>query len=340
MEYISKELSEKNKDAIEAAANIVILTHMNPDGDAIGSSLGLYHFLKLSGKSVTLITPNSYPDFLHWLPGDEDVVEFDRKSKKASRLISEADTIFLLDFNELKRIGKMGEVVSKNNTATKILIDHHPNPVEKCTIEISDIRVSSTAELVYHLLSSLNEELVSDINVSECLFTGIMTDTGCFSFNSSRPSTFEAVSALLRSGINKDKIYDNIYNNFSDDRMKLLGFSLDKKMKVIPEHKTAYISLSKEEMKMYNFSVGDSEGFVNFPLSIKGIVFSVLFLEKKGYVKLSLRSKGDFPANEVAKKYFNGGGHKNAAGGESMLNLSETIEKFESVLTEYSHLLK
>lgn len=148
------------------------------------------------------------------------------------------------------------------------------------------------------------------------------------------------MSALLKTGINKDKIYDNIYNYFSDDRMKLLGFSLDKKMKVIPEYKTAYISLSREEMKMYNFSVGDSEGFVNFPLSIKGIVFSVLFLEKKGYVKLSLRSKGDFPANEVAKKYFNGGGHKNAAGGESMLNLSETIEKFESVITEYSHLLK
>ena len=340
MEYISEKVLENTKNAIETASNIVIVTHMNPDGDAIGSSLGLYHFLKLSGKSVTVITPNSYPDFLHWLPGDDDVVDFDRKSKKASRLIGEADTFFLLDFNELKRIGKMGEVVSKNKTATKILIDHHPNPVEKCTIELSDIRVSSTAELVFHLLSLLNNELVSDINVSECLFTGIMTDTGCFSFNSSRPSTFEAVSALLKSGINKDKIYDNLYNNFSDDRMKLLGFSLDKRMTVIPEYKTAYISLTMEEMKMYNFSVGDSEGFVNFPLSIKGVVFTVLFLEKKGYVKLSLRSKGDFPANEVAKKYFNGGGHKNAAGGESMISLSETIKKFESILPEYTHLLK
>ncbi len=340
MEYISNTLIEKTKSALEAATDIVILTHMNPDGDALGSSLGLYHFLKLSGKNVTVISPNSYPDFLHWLPGDDEVVEFDKKSKKATRFISQADTIFLLDFNELKRIGKVGEVVLENKKATKILVDHHPNPVEKCQIEISDIRVSSTAELVFHLLSSIDKTKVSDLAVSECLFTGILTDTGCFSFNSSRPSTYEAVATLLKAGVNKDKIYDNLYNNFSADRMKLLGFSLDSKMKVIKEYKTAYVSLSREEMEKYNFSVGDSEGFVNFPLSIKGIIFSVLFLEKKGHVKLSLRSKGDFPANDVAKKYFNGGGHKNAAGGESKLSLSDTIERFESILPEYSQLLK
>ena len=340
VEYISSSIKEKIIAAFESARDIVITTHMNPDGDALGSSLGLYHFLKLSGKNVNVITPNSYPDFLHWLPGDEEVIEFHKKSNKAANLISRADTIFFLDFNEEKRIGKMGELVMENERATKILIDHHPDPVAKCDIEISDIRVSSTAELVFYLLSFVNKNLLVNKTVCECLFTGIMTDTGCFSFNSSRPSTYEAVAAMLQSGIDKDRIYNFVYNNFSEHRMKLLGFSLDKKMKVIPEYRTAYISLTMEEMKKYKFSTGDTEGFVNFPLSIKGIVFSVLFLEKKDRIKLSLRSKGDFPANDVAKKHFGGGGHRNAAGGELKMSLSETLDKFESLLPDYASLLK
>lgn len=324
---------------IEAAENIVLLGHKNPDGDAIGSSLGLYHFLQAKGKRVHVIVPNDYPQFLKWMPGSENVLVHANGAKEADGLIMEADLIVSLDFNDLKRIGEVGKTIEKNKDAKRILIDHHPYPAEGNDVEVSETKVSSTAELVFSLIQFLDKDALKDKDTAACIYTGIMTDTGCFSFNSSRPETFEAVSVLLASGMDKDYVFDRVFNNFSAGRMKLMGYALDKKMVVIPELRTAYISLSTKEMEEYDFKPGDTEGFVNLPLSIEGIVFAVLFTEKNDFTKISFRSKGNFPANRVASEHFNGGGHRNAAGGESKLALGDTIEHFRSVLTKYGDLL-
>ncbi len=324
---------------LKDSERIVLLSHMNPDGDAMGSSLGLYHFLSGRDKDVRLIVPNHYAGFLHWLPGNDRVLVFNDDKQAAGKFIEEADLIISLDFNDLKRIGGLGKLVEKNKTSKKLMIDHHPYPKKYNDLELSCTDASSTAELVYDLIMSIDNKAFDNVDISTCLYTGIMTDTGCFSFNSSRPATFNAVAKLLESGIDKNGIFDRVYNNYSAGRMKLLGYCLDNKMIVIPGYSTAYISLSMEEMKEYNFKTGDSEGFVNYPLSIKGIKFSVLFMEKTNHIKMSFRSKGDFPANEFAEKYFNGGGHKNAAGGEFLGTLEESIDRFISLLPLYPELL-
>ncbi len=340
MEIITNKIAGRIRAELNDKNDIVIFTHRNPDGDALGAALGLYHFLSSFNKNVKVITPNAYPEFLHWLPGDSEIIQFNKEKSLSRNLIASAEIIFHLDFNALNRIRELEDMVLNNQKSVKVLIDHHPDPEHFADIEISETRVSSTAELVYYLIYALNPESFKDKDICECLFTGIMTDTGCFSFNSSLPSTWEVVANLLRSGIDKDRIFDLVYNNFSASRMKLLGYSLDQKMTVLREFQTAYISLSREEMQKYNFKTGDSEGFVNYPLSIKGIKFSVLFLEKEKYVKISFRSRGEFPVNEFAQKYFNGGGHRNAAGGECKLGLSETLKEFERLLPEYDALLK
>ena len=340
LEIITDKIAGKINAELNNKDNIVIFTHRNPDGDALGSALGLFHFLRSINKNVKVISPNAYPDFLHWLPGDSEVIEYNKQKPLAKSLIAGAEILFHLDFNSLSRIREMERAVLGNQRAVKIMVDHHPDPDTFADIQISDTRVSSTAELVYYLIKSLDKDSLRSKDICECLFTGIMTDTGCFSFNSSLPSTYEVVAHLLHSGMNKDRIFDMVYNNFTASRMKLLGFSLDQKMKVLPEYHTAYISLTREEMKRYEFQPGDTEGFVNYPLSIKGIKFSVLFLEKDKFVKISLRSRGEFPVNQLANKHFSGGGHKNASGGECKLSLADTLKKFENLLAEYTSLLK
>lgn len=317
----------------------MIITHDNPDGDAIGSSLGLYQFFCREGHNVNVVTPNMYPEFLHWLPGNEKVIIFSEQKDYAVKLIKEAEIIFNLDFNEFNRIRKIEPYVKKVK-AVKVLIDHHPVKESFADYIISDISVSSTAELIFKFIINLGKKNCIDKSIAECLFTGIMADTGCFSFNSSQEDTFRIVSELLTYGIEKDKIYRNLYDNFSEDRMKLLGYCLNKKMVVIPDYRTAYLSLTKDELKQYNFKIGDTEGFVNFPLSIKDIIFSALFIEKTNHVKISFRSKGTFKVNKFSENNFNGGGHKNAAGGESNLNLEKTINKFIDLLPEYIKYLK
>jgi len=336
MEYLTAHIESELRSMIEKAHRIVILSHKNPDGDAMGSSLGLYHFLKMNGKDVRVIVPTAYAEFLQWLPGNEPVVNFQKQPDLANELIQKANLIFSLDFNDLRRLGKLGEIVEGNRTASRILIDHHPDPKHFCDLEFSTVHVSSTAELVYHLIKRIDDQALNNKDLCECLYVGIMTDTGCFSFNSSNPSTFLAVAHLLQSGINKDYIYDRVFNNFSAGRMKLMGYCLDQKMVIIPEFHTAYISLSQKEMKEYKFKMGDSEGFVNLPLSIEGILFSALFIEKSSHTKISFRSKGEFPANEFSSSHFGGGGHLNAAGGESPEPLEECINLFISLLPHYS----
>lgn len=309
----------------------LILTHQNPDGDAIGSSLGLKHALDLAGVSSQVVVPNDFPAFLKWIPGSDDILVFERNKKSIVDLIQKADFIFFLDFNDISRIPRIEKHI-RNSKAFRVLIDHHPDPGNFADMVISDVSVSSTAELVYLFIKQVFGKELIDRTVSECLYTGIMTDTGSFSFNSSNPSTYEVLSEILSYGIDKDQIYSNVYDNFSEQRMKLLGYCLDKKMVVLLDLQSAYITLTNEEKKNYGFQPGDSEGFVNYPLSVKDIYFSAFFMENGQKVKISFRSKGNIPANLFASRYFSGGGHRNAAGGESELTMEKTIEKFTGLL--------
>jgi phosphoesterase RecJ-like protein len=333
--HIEKNTIEQAKRFFKNIKNIVIITHFNPDGDAIGSSLGLYHYLTNESYDVSVIIPNSSPKFLHWLPGNEKIQVYEDNQNQCETLIESAELIVYLDFNVLDRTQGM-EKFLRSLTKPKILIDHHPDPEDFADITISTVNVSSTSELLYEFILKLGSEEKIDKSTAECLYTGIMTDTGSFSYNSSSPDTYYIVYRLIEKGIDKDKIYWNVYDNYSTDRMRLLGYCLNQKMKVLPEFSTAYISITKDELKRFNYQQGDSEGFVNYPLSIKGIVFSVIFIEHDNYIKISLRSKGKFYANKFSENNFNGGGHRNAAGGYSEKTLEETLEDFENALKSYS----
>jgi len=323
------------KNLLDSSKRIVITTHHNPDGDAVGSALGLYHALNSFGYPVTVVTPNGFPEFLSWIPGTEQVVRYsDQKSNAVSSILN-ADTIICLDFNGFKRTEEMGDVLMRAN-GKKILIDHHPMPEDNFDLQFSYTEVSSTAELVYEILTSCFAHDIVNTNAAICLFVGIMTDTGSFSYACSRGRTFQIAGELISKGVDVEKVQGAVYNNFSTDRMRLMGFSLNEKMKVFPEYKSAYISLTKEDLKQFKHKMGDTEGFVNLPLSIKGIVFSVLFVEHDTFVKISLRSRGSFPVNVVSQKHFNGGGHINAAGGKTFMSLAETEVFFENLLKTYS----
>ncbi len=313
---------------------ILIISHRNPDGDAIGSSLALYRVLNKMGHQVNVLVPNSVPAFLQWMPDANKIVVYAKSATKAETIMDEATICFALDFNDIGRIREFESHLVKSR-AYKVLIDHHPDPSPFSDITISDTTVSSTSELLYSFIQNIDLGHLIDRDVAGCFYAGIMTDTGCFSFNSSRPETFQLVAGLLSYGFDKDDIFNRIYNNFSFNRMKLMGYCLDKKMQVLPEFRTAYISLSQEEMRQYNFHIGDSEGFVNLPLSVEGIRFSVLFIENKEMVRVSFRSKGNFKVNNLAAEHFKGGGHMNAAGGESYDTLQDTVQKFINLLPKY-----
>ncbi|MFO7658241.1 MAG: bifunctional oligoribonuclease/PAP phosphatase NrnA [Bacteroidales bacterium] len=315
---------------------IVIITHVNPDGDAIGSSLALCRVLKNMGHNAVVITPNVYPAFLQWMPGNNDIVVFYNALKKARLLILEAEIIFCLDFNDLTRIKQVNTLVQESK-AHKILIDHHPTETYFTSLVYCDVNVSSAAELVYDFVFGLGFRNYFDLEAATCIYTGIMTDTGCFSYNSSNPYTYKVVAKLLEMGVDKDNANAEVYYNFSGSRMRLLGYVLNEKMEIFEEYSTAILSLTREEQKRYNFQAGDSEGFVNYPLSIKNIKFSVLFVEKEDHVKLSLRSKGSFAVNRFARQHFNGGGHPNASGGEMYAPLHEVLLKFRELIPLYKN---
>lgn len=310
---------------------ILLLSHINPDGDAIGSTMGMYHFLQKTGHEVTAMVPNVFPEFLAWLEGSNEIIAFQDNQKKGRKAIAEAEVIICLDFNDYKRLKEMGKLL-ETSKATKVLIDHHPDPDNAYQIKIHDTTVSSTSELVYHFIVGSGNRPILNSTIASPIYCGIMTDTGCFNFNSSKPETFEVVADLLRCGIDKDAIFDNVFNNFSHQRMRLMGYCLHKKMIVLPHFHAAYISLTKEEMERYNFQPGDSEGFVNLPFSIKGINIAALFTEKKDIIRVSMRSRGNFAINQICQEHFNGGGHKNASGGEVHISLKKAIKKFEKIL--------
>jgi phosphoesterase RecJ-like protein len=324
----------------ERAEKIVIVSHVSPDGDAIGSSLGLYHFLTSQEKTVNVIVPNAFPEFLHWMPGAKEVIVYDKYKEYADKLINEADVLCCLDFNVLSRIDEMEEVV-RNTPARKMMVDHHLYPGDFCRITISHPEISSTSELVFRLICQLGN--FSDITKegAECIYTGMMTDTGGFTYNSNDREIYYIISELLSKGIDKDEIYRKVFNTHSEGRLRLMGYVLYDKMQVFPEFNSALIWLDASEQKRFQYKKGDTEGFVNIPLSIKDVRFSVFLREdtEKKMIKVSLRSVGTFPCNKVAAEFFNGGGHLNASGGEFYGPMEEAINLFKQALVKYQDLL-
>ncbi|QDO95398.1 bifunctional oligoribonuclease/PAP phosphatase NrnA [Formosa sediminum] len=316
---------------------IIIVPHKNPDGDAMGSTLALYHYLKANNHNVYVMAPNDYPHFLKWLPGDDTVLKHDTETEHCNTLLHEADLIFTLDFNALHRVGQMGDVIAESQ-AIKVMIDHHQQPENYAAYMFSDVTMSSTCEMVYRFIEMLGDQDNITTDIATCLYTGIMTDTGSFRFPSTTSETHYIIGKLINAGANNAQIHNNIYDTNSYEKLQLLGCALSN-LKVIPELRTAYITLSQDELNRFDFKKGDTEGFVNYGLSLNNIIFAAIFIEHKqeNIIKISLRSKGDFSVNEFSRQYFDGGGHTNAAGGKSDLSLSETIEKFISILPNYKN---
>ena len=323
---------------IQPAQHVVLLTHQSPDGDAMGSSLAMYHYIKSLGKEAHVIVPNAFPEFLAWMPGADSVLLYDSQKAQADTYLEAADLVICTDFNAPSRIGALGDKML-TLACPKLMIDHHLHPSDFADFIVSEPEASSTCELVYEVLSTLNSQLSTPI--ATCLYTGLMTDTGNFSYNSNRPQIYSIISQLVAAGANKDEIYNAVFNQYSVDRMKMVGYCLYQKMRVFPEHHTALIYLSRKELYRFNFQKGDAEGIVNMPLQSKDIHYSVFMREDKATpdemeknggistkIKLSFRSQGDRPVNVFASEVFNGGGHANASGGEFYGPLQDAVQLF------------
>ena len=324
------------KHLIQGSGNIIITSHYNPDGDAVGSAMAMYHALKCINPNVVVVLPNRFPDFLRWLPGTEDLVIFDQNDQQfMDSIFNKAGIIFSLDYNTPSRVEKMEQTL-RNASATKILIDHHPQPdTEAFQFLLSKTSASSTAELVYEFLEEI--ELTHCINkaAAESLYTGIITDTGSFSFACNNPKTYRITADLIDKGAVPERLHRLIYDNYSESRLRLLGHAFAEKLLIFSKYRTAIISLSKDDLTRFNYKAGDSEGIVNYPLSIKEINVSILMTEREGMIRISFRSKGQFAVNQIAQKYFDGGGHRNAAGGNSYLSMEATIQKIQEILPLY-----
>lgn len=328
------------KALLDSPKSIVLVPHKNPDGDAIGSTLGLYNYLILSGHKVTVIAPNDFPSFLKWMPNHEKIVIHESQKSAAEELIASADLIFTLDFNAFHRAGDAMAPALEASQAIKIMIDHHQQPDDYATYMYSDVAMSSTCEMVYNFIERLGDSDLINADIATCIYAGILTDTGSFRFPSTTPRTHIVAAHLMEKGANHSDIYNAIYDTNTYDRLQLLGQALTN-LRIVPEYRTAYITLSQEELNKFNFKKGDTEGLVNYGLSIDNIIFAVIFIEhqQEGIVKISLRSKGDFSVNAFSRAHFEGGGHDNAAGGKSRLNLSDTVENFISILPGYKEQL-
>lgn len=327
------------KQLLSTPKKIVIIPHKNPDGDAVGSTLGLLHYLLKLNHKATIIAPNDYPEFLKWIPKQETIIKHDTQKEESERLINEADIMFTLDFNAFHRTGNMESVLA-NSKAIKIMIDHHQQPDDFAKYMFSDVSMSSTCEMVYHFIDKLDDVDVIDKHLATCLYVGIMTDTGSFRFRSTTSTTHKIIAQLIDKGADNTQIHNNVYDTNSYNRLQLLGCALSN-LKVIPESRAAYITLSQSELQSLDYKKGDTEGFVNYALSLDNIILAAIFIEDKqqGIIKISLRSKGDFSVNEMSRSHFDGGGHTNAAGGKSETTLQETVDKFISILPQYNKAL-
>ncbi|WP_264523350.1 DHH family phosphoesterase [Flavobacterium sp. N502536] len=313
---------------------IAIIPHRGPDGDAMGSTLGLYHFLLKNNHQPTVIAPNDFPDFLAWLPGSETVKIFEKDTENCTRILEEAELIFTLDFNAFHRTGEMEHTLAKLS-APFIMIDHHQKPDDYALYTYSDTSFGSTCEMVYNFISFLGKKDDLDKTIATCIYTGILTDSGSFRFPGTTGNTHRIIAELIDLGVENTQIPVLLFDNSSYSRLQLLGRALQN-MKVLEEHKTSYTSLTQDELDAFNYVKGDTEGVVNYGLSIKGIVFTAIFIENKEekIIKISFRSQGGFDVNQFARDHFNGGGHSNAAGGKSEVSMEETLKKFEDLVNK------
>lgn len=323
------------KELLTAPRRVLLVPHKNPDGDAIGSCLGLFHFLKSRNHEVSIVSPNEFPTFLKWMPGAESIEIYEKRVNQARDIISRAEVVFTLDFNTLERIGAMGGSLSESDAAF-IMIDHHQSPGDYARITFSDPRMSSTCEMVYHFIMALSGEKSIDVPIATCLYTGILTDTGSFKYASTTPTTMKVAAELMERGADHTQIHRDVYDTNRPERLQLLGCALQN-LVILKKYKTAYITLSQEELNRHDFKKGDTEGFVNYGLSLQDVVLAAIFIENRdeGIIKISLRSQGDFSVNDMARTHFEGGGHINAAGGRSTEGLEEVAKRFESILPDY-----
>jgi len=330
------------KALLSSPKKVAIVTHFKPDADALGSSLGLAGFLKKKGHHVDVVTPSDYPDFLSWMPGAEKVIAFSKKSNeaeiKSNTIFSKADIIFCLDFSSLNRINDLSDMV-RNSSAVKVMIDHHLEPEQFADYEKWDIKEASTAQMVYGFIVSLGERDLIDSSIANCLYAGLMTDTGGFRHNNTTAKEFKVAEELTSLGANPSEVARLVYDVNSLGRLRLTGYVLNHKLTVLPEYRTAYMTLSQEELRKFDVQTGDTEGLVNYGLSIKDVQLSVLMYDRGEEIKISFRSLGTFSVNEMARAHFEGGGHRNASGGSSKLSLEQTLEKFLKVLPNYKEKL-
>ncbi|NOW98543.1 bifunctional oligoribonuclease/PAP phosphatase NrnA [Mucilaginibacter sp. SG564] len=327
------------KKLLAQPQKIVITTHHKPDGDAMGSSLGLYNYLIQQGHHAKVITPTDYPDFLSWMPGNEEVIIYTEQLEQSATLIADADIIFCLDFNALSRINQMGELVGASS-AYKIMIDHHLEPEDFDDYRHWNINACATAQLIYDfIVNELQHPGLVNKDVATCLYTGIMTDSASFRLPNTTSTVHRIVADLIDAGAVNWRIHELVYNSASENRLRFLGHCLANCLEVLPEYNTAIIAVNKADLEKYEVDTGDTEGIVNYALSMASIRLAAFIVERRDRVKLSLRSKGEFPANEICKKYFSGGGHRNAAGGHSEHSLEQVIQEFKQILPEYKKLL-
>jgi phosphoesterase RecJ-like protein len=319
---------------LETVQHIVIIPHKNPDGDAIGSSLGFYHYLKSRNKDCSIVVNDAVPEFLKFLPDSDRILVYEQQEEQCASVIAKAEIIFCLDYCQLHRAGNVAGAITSSN-APRIMVDHHPEPETGFQFYYHQTKASSTSELIYMMIRELDPAYQFSTTTASCLYTGLMTDTGCFR-HALRPETFLAAAELIRAGISYEYLVSNIFDSNTKERLKLIGFALNEKMNVSEEYRTAWISISFEESEKLGLTKGDTEGLVNYTLSIQNIVMGAFFHEReKGKTKISLRSKGNFAVNEISGKYFGGGGHKNAAGGEFPGGAEEAVAKFREILPQY-----
>lgn len=328
------------KSYLNTPRNIVVIGHRNPDGDAIGSTLALKHYLDKKGHEAQVVMPNEYPDFLHWIPGSKTVYRFDRQNSQSVKALAKSDIVFLLDFNALHRVGDDMKNTLEKYENDFALIDHHQQP-DSFKYMYSDTSMSSTCEMVYNFIEMMGDVDLIDASIATCIYTGIMTDTGSFRFRSTTSKTHRIIADLIDKGAQNDKIHSHVNDSNSYNRLLLLGQALSN-LQILPEYKTAFITLTQEEQNKFNYEKGDTEGVVNYALSLKNIIFAAIFIEdvEQGIIKISFRSKGNFSVNKFARNYFNGGGHDNASGGKSDLPMKETLVKFTALLPKYKKALE
>lgn len=319
---------------LDSPKRVFITTHHKPDGDAMGSMLGLYHYLTKRGHYCTPVSPSEVPDFLHWMPGMDAVINFEDAPEAAITALNESDFIFCLDFNALGRIKAM-EPHLQAAPQPRVLIDHHMFPQPVFQYGVSEPDKSSTCEMVYDFIQLSGGDALLDSSIASCLYTGAMTDTGSFRYSATTPSVHRMVARLMETGLHHTRIHDEVYDAWSESRMRFVGYMLIEKMQIFPQYRTGLITLSQKDMRLFNITSGDTEGIVNYPLSVRGIRFATLITERADEVRLSFRSKGDFDVNAFARQHFEGGGHFNASGGRSSLPFSETVARFTALLPEF-----